>query len=173
MAVLSPKAWWTYFRSRRPNFAVVVPGRMFGSATPTPENLAKWKTQYGLRAWIDLRMPKDYDGDASFFAAQCAAARELEIKRISFPLDDFGIISDEQVAVAISLMDDPKLWPTLWACRGGRHRRGIMVALFRTRIQGMAGERAYEEAEDVGGYYASGHRTFDKRFRQLLGLETK
>lgn len=166
---INPKAWLTYFKSKYPNFHVVVPGRLYRSATPKPEDLEKWHALYGIETWLDLRMPKDYR-NASFFAAQCATAARLGIKRISLPLDDFGIVSDEQVRVLLEILTNKDNGVILFGCKGNRHRGGLAAALYRTRIQGWTGEKAYEEEAKGRGYYASGHGKFDYRFKQLLGL---
>lgn len=169
--IWNPRIWLRYLRSSDDNFSVVVAGQLYGSATPTPEKLEHWKTYYQIKTWVDLRMPKDWGGDETFFAAQCLSAKRLGIERISLPLDDFGVVSDEQIRVAMDLMGDPTKWPMLWACKGGRHRRSLMIGMFQLRAQGWTGERVYEDAKKVNGYYPDGHRIFDKRFRQLLGLE--
>lgn len=168
--ILNPLAWLTYARSRYPNFHTVVPGYIYRSASPKPEDLKLWHEEYGIETWIDLRMPANYLDDPAFFEAQIAMAAELGIERVSFPLDDFGVISDEQVRVAIELFGDETKGVQLWACAGGRHRTGAMIALFRTSFQRWAGQKAYDEAKEVGGYYSSGHGRFDRRLRQLLGL---
>lgn len=168
--ILNPLAWLTYARSRYPNFHAVVPKYIYRSASPKPEDLKLWHEEHGIETWIDLRMPANYLDDPAFFEAQIAMAAELGIERVSFPLDDFGVISDEQVRVAIELFGDETKGVQLWACAGGRHRTGAMIALFRTSFQRWAGQKAYDEAKEVGGYYSSGHGRFDRRLRQLLGL---
>lgn len=159
----------TYLKSRYPNFHTVVPKRLYRSATPKPDDLEQWHEVYGIKTWLDLRMPKDYIDDPSFFAAQCAMARRLGIERISLPLDDFGVVTDEQVRVGLEILTDETKFPILFGCRGARHRAGLLCAVYRMRVQGWSGEKALEEAKCCG-YYPNKHRTFDKRFRQLLGL---
>lgn len=159
----------TYLKSRYPNFHTVVPKRLYRSATPKPDDLEQWHEVYGIKTWLDLRMPKDYIDDPSFFAAQCAIARRLGIERISLPLDDFGVVTDEQVRVGLEILTDETKQPILFGCKGGRHRAGLLCAMYRERIEDWRPEIAMAEAKRCG-YYPNGHRTFDKRFRQLLGL---
>lgn len=163
---------WTYLKSRRPNFHVVVAGQIYRAATPTPEDLEKYKTQYQIRTWLDLRMPKDYVGDLSFFAAQCAKAKELEINRTSLPLDDFGVVSDEQIRVALEILTDKTKFPILICCRGARHRTGLLVCLFRMRVQGWTAQAVLDEAKSCG-YYRHSHEKFDDRFMDLIGMPRK
>lgn len=159
---------WTYLRTSGDNFHEVVPGRIYRSATPSPENLEKYRRKFGIKTWLDLRMPKDYR-DSSFLAAQCAIAKRLGIERISLPLDDFGVVSDEQIRVGLEILTDESRQPLLFGCKGNRHRASLLCAMYRMRVCGWTAEQAMEEAENCG-YYPNGHRTFDKRFRQLLGL---
>ena len=51
---------WTYLRTAGSNFHEVVPGRIYRSATPSPENLEKYRRKFGIKTWLDLRMPKDH-----------------------------------------------------------------------------------------------------------------
>lgn len=160
---------WTYLRTAGDNFGVVVPGRLYRSATPSPGNLAKWKGELGIKTWVDLRMPKDYIGSHSYFSAQCATAKKLGIERISLPLDDFGVVSDEQIQVWLDIACDETRLPILVGCRGARHRAGLLCAMYRMRVQGWSGEAALKEAVRRG-YYRHGHETFDDRFMDLIGM---
>ena len=157
---------WTYLRTAGDNFHTVVDGVLYRSATPSPENLEKWQRKYKIATWLDLRMPKDYE-DASFFAAQCATAKWHGIQRISLPLDDFGVVTDEQLRVGLEILQDATKFPILFGCRGARHRAGLLCALYRMRVQGWSGEKALEEAKRCG-YYRHGHERFDDRFMELL-----
>jgi protein tyrosine/serine phosphatase len=97
-------------------------------------------------------------------------ARRLGIERVSLPLDDFGVVTDEQIRVGLEILTDETKQPILFGCRGARHRAGVLCAMYRMRVQGWSGEKALEEAKRCG-YYPNGHRTFDKRFRQLMGIK--
>lgn len=160
---------WAYLRTAGSNFHEVVPGKIYRGATPSPGNLAEWSERYGLRTWIDLRMPSDYK-DSSAFAAQCTAARTFKIERISAPCSDRLPLPDATVDVVLELLQDETKYPLIIACNGGRHRAGAMIALYRKRVCGWSGEQAYAEAKKVGGYYPNGHETYDKHFRYLLGI---
>lgn len=159
----------TYLKSRYPNFHTVVAGRLYRSATPKPADLEKWQREHAIKTWVDLRMPKDYINEPSFFAAQCATAKRLGIKRISLPLDDFGVVSDEQIRVGLELLSDATKSPTLVCCRGARHRAGLLCCLFRMKFQGWTAEAALAEAK-AAGYYRHGHERFDDRFMDLIGM---
>ena len=159
---------WTYLRTSGDNFHEVVPGRIYRSATPSPENLEKYRRKFGIKTWLDLRMPKDYR-DSSFLAAQCAIAKRLGIERISLPLDDFGVVSDEQIRVGLEILTDESRQPLLFGCKGNRHRAGLLCAVFRMRIMGWTAEDVLKEAIHCG-YYRHGHRAFDDRFMDLIGM---
>jgi len=159
-----------YLRTAGDNFHAVVPGRLYRSATPTPSRLRRWRKQYGIQTWLDLRLPSDSTyRDPEWFPAQCAAARDVGITRISLPMSDRTPTSEEQARLILDVLTDRPKHPILVACQGGRHRAGQAVALYRVRVQGWPPQRAIAEAERHG-YYDHGHREFGAGLRRLLGL---
>lgn len=158
---------WTYLKTKAPNFHVVVAGELYRAATPTPKDLEHYKTQYFIKTWLDLRMPKDYD--AEFLEAQTLVAKRLGINRISLPLDDFGVVSDEQIRVALEILTDKSKFPIVFGCVGARHRSGLLGCMFRMRVQGWHAEAAFKEAKSCG-YYRHRHEKFDDRFMDLIGM---
>jgi len=166
-----------YLRSTAPNFHVVVPGVLYRSATPSPENLEKWQRKYKIATWLDLRKAEDFDGDrrtpsdkTRFFERQMQVARHLGIERVWLPISDRKPTSDESVRAIMQVLEAATTErPVLVACQGGRHRTGLAIALYRMRVQGWFGGQAFDEAKKRG-FYDHGHEEFGKRFRQLLGL---
>lgn len=160
-----------YIKTSGDNFHEVVPGRIYRSATPSPENLEKWYRKFGVRTWLDLRLAKDLEGDrARNFAAQMAICKRLGIERVWVPISDRNPTSDLDVQRCLDVLTDLSRSAVLVACQGGRHRTGLVCALYRVRVQGWKSKDAFKEAEKHGFYDAMGHGDFGKRFRQLLSL---
>jgi len=173
---------WTYLRTAGDNFHEVVPGVLYRSATPSPENLEKWRRKYKIAVWLDLRQAEDFDGDrrtptdkTRFFERQMGVCRYLGIERVWLPISDRRPTSDESVrSIMYTLERASTERPVLVACQGGRHRTGLAIALYRMRVQGWPAttpdkKGAFDESEKRG-FYDRGHEEFGKRFRQLLGL---
>lgn len=160
------QALFQYIKSAGANFHVVVPGELYRAATPSPANLRKWKRDYDIKTWVDLRMPKDYSAEKAFLA-QVDMARELGIRRISLPCSDKDPMPDSTLTVGVGLLSNAAMYPMLFGCKGNRHRAGMLCAVFRMRVMGWTKEAAMDEAHKCG-YYPDGHREFDKRFMEVL-----
>ena len=123
---------WTYLRTTlASNFHEVVPGRIYRSATPSPENLEKYRRKFGIKIWLDLRMPKDHR-DSSFLAAQCAidgsgsASNESRCPStisVSYPTSRFR--------VGLEILTDETAGNRYCSDVGNRHRAGLLCAVFR------------------------------------------
>ena len=160
-------AIYRYLKSAGSNFHEVERGRLYRAATPSPCSLARWQADFGIKTWIDLRIPSDYATNSTFFEDQCSSARRLGIKRISLPCSDKAPMSDWQIDVGLSLLTDKGKFPILFGCKGNRHRAGMLCAVYRMRVCGWSKEKAMEECYKCG-YYPEGHREFDKRFMEVL-----
>lgn len=155
-----------YLKTRKPNFHVVVPGRLYRSAAPTPENLEKWKADHGITTVIDLRLPVDVDADPKF-VDYVEACRRLNLKRFWIPMSDREATPPWIIRKVFALLDDPTLGVIDVHCEGGRHRTGEVIALYEVERLGVAPEVAMEHAE-TAGFYERGHERFADGFRMLL-----
>src|SRR5215813_2244831 len=53
--------------------------------------------------------------------------------------------SDAAVTQFLKLVNDPANWPVFVHCQGGRHRTGVMTAVYRMTNDGWNANRAYDE----------------------------
>jgi protein tyrosine/serine phosphatase len=53
--------------------------------------------------------------------------------------------SNAAVTKFLSLVNDPANWPVYVHCQGGRHRTGVMTAVYRMSQDGWTADRAYNE----------------------------
>jgi protein tyrosine/serine phosphatase len=104
----------------------------------------------GIKTVIDLRDdPKDY--------AKSLAER-AGMKYINFPMSDKDYPASDVATKFLTLIGNEENWPVYVHCAGGRHRTGIMTAVFRLTVQGWDIDRAYGEMKDYDFYTRWGHK---------------
>jgi protein tyrosine/serine phosphatase len=62
----------------------------------------------------------------------------------------------------LSLVNDPGNWPVYVHCQGGRHRTGVMTALYRMTKNGWTADRAYQEMKQYRFEGFPGHPELKK-----------
>src|SRR5262249_45566566 len=70
--------------------------------------------------------------------------------------------SDAAVRQFLSLVNDPANQPVFVHCQGGRHRTGIMTAVYRMTQDGWNADRAYSEMKRFKFEGFPGHPTLKK-----------
>jgi protein tyrosine/serine phosphatase len=104
----------------------------------------------GIKTVIDLRDdPKDY--------AKSLAER-AGLKYINFPMSDKDYPASDTATKFLTLISNQENWPVYVHCAGGRHRTGIMTAVFRLTVQGWDISRAYGEMKNYDFYTRWGHK---------------
>jgi protein tyrosine/serine phosphatase len=119
----------------------------------------------GVKTIIDLRNdPKDY-------------AKEMTerhgMKYINLPMSDKDYPAADTAPKFLTLINNQENWPVYVHCAGGRHRTGVMTAVYRMSVQGWDVNRAYAEMKDYDFYTRWGHKAmkdfiFDY-YRELAG----
>jgi protein tyrosine/serine phosphatase len=104
----------------------------------------------GVKTIIDLRHdPKSYAK---------SSATQAGLKYINFPMSDKQYPAADTATKFLALIKDAANLPVYVHCAGGRHRTGIMTAVFRMTEQGWDINRAYEEMKDYDFYTRWGHK---------------
>jgi tyrosine-protein phosphatase SIW14 len=93
--------------------------------------------QIGVRTIVDLTS----DGDPNE-AAQVKAAG-MRFYRIGMTTHQQP--SEAQIAQFLKIVDDPANEPVYVHCQGGRHRTGVMTAIYRMTNDGWNSDRAFAE----------------------------
>jgi len=57
----------------------------------------------------------------------------------------------------LQLVNDESNWPVFVHCAGGRHRTGVLLAIYRMEVDGWNARRAYDEMKDFKFYSSFGH----------------
>ena len=103
----------------------------------------------GVKTVIDLQQ----DGERN--EQQMVEAAGMKFYRIG--LSDKSWPSPEKAQQFIKLVNDPANQPVFIHCHGGRHRAGIMTAIYRMTHDGWDADRAYAEMKRYGFESGFGH----------------
>ncbi len=92
----------------------------------------------GVKAVIDLT---DEDSDAS----EPAMVKSAGMKSFRIPMSTRKQPTSDQLAQFLKIVNDPANQPVYVHCVGGKHRTGVMTAVYRMTGQGWSSEKAFSE----------------------------
>ena len=122
--------------------------RFYRGAQPKEEDYADLKA-LGVNTILDLQEdPKPYDK---------TIAESLGIHYINIPMVDKGYPPDAQIEQFLKLANDPATGVFFVHCAGGRHRTGIMGAVYRFTVDHWNYDQVYSEMKDYDFYSSWGH----------------
>jgi protein-tyrosine phosphatase len=137
------------------NLACVNPNYFRGAA---PSNDAYTRlAAFGIRTIIDLRSD-DADADAQ------ALVERLGMKYVAFPMTTHQPPTASTVAQFLQIVDARENQPVYVHCVGGRHRTGLMTALYRMAHDGWKADRAFREMKQ----YKFGPDFLHPEFKRFL-----
>ena len=93
----------------------------------------------GVKMVIDLRSDGDYDASE----AQLVATAGIGYTRI--PMTTRTAPTAEQVSTFLKLVTNPANQPVYVHCVEGRHRTGVMTAVYRMTVDNWSAARAFDE----------------------------
>lgn len=127
--------------------------RFYRGAQPKEEDY-KDLAALGIKTVIDLRdNPKAYEKPA---------VEALGMRYVNIPMGDKEYPKEEQVEAFLKLANDPATGKFYVHCAGGRHRTGIMGAVYRFTKYHWNYERVYKEMKDFDFYSSWGHGDMKK-----------
>lgn len=139
--------------------------RFFRGAQPKEDQYESLKA-LGVQTVIDLQSdPKDYER---------AIVESLGMRYVNIPMVAKKYPEKEHVAAFMKLVDDPSTGKFFVHCAGGRHRTGVMGAVYRFTKYGWDYERVYSEMKSFDFYTRWGHgdfKEFVKDFWQRMQTE--
>jgi len=103
----------------------------------------------GVKTIIDLR-----DDPTSY---EKRDAESAGMRYVNIPMSDSSRPRDEQIDQFLKLANDPATGPFFVHCAGGRHRTGVMGAVYRMTKYGWDFNQAYKEMEAYDFYTRWGH----------------
>lgn len=103
----------------------------------------------GVKTIIDLQQ----DGERN--EQQMVEAAGMKFYRIG--LSDKSWPTPDKAEQFMKIVNDPANQPVFIHCHGGRHRAGIMTAIYRMHHDGWDADRAYAEMKQYGFESGFGH----------------
>lgn len=103
----------------------------------------------GVKTVVDLQQ----DGERN--EQQMVEAAGMKFHRIG--LSDSSWPSPEKAEQFLKIVNDPANQPVFIHCHGGRHRAGVMTAIYRMTHDGWDADRAYSEMKQYDFERGLGH----------------
>lgn len=113
------------------------------------EDEYKQLSEIGVKTIIDLR------NDAKTKARYLAEGTGM--RYINLRLDSKVPPTKEESDKFLQIVNDQANWPVFVHCAGGRHRTGVLLAVYRMEVDGWNADQAYEEMKDFKFYSSWGH----------------
>lgn len=120
----------------------------YRGAQPKPGDY-KTLAALGIKTIIDLRH------DAKSYEKPEAEA--VGIRYVNIPMNDKKKPPEDQVKTFLALVEDPANRPFYVHCAGGRHRTGLVGAVYRFTKYGWDFDQVYEEMKNYDYYSRWGH----------------
>jgi protein tyrosine/serine phosphatase len=120
----------------------------------------------GVKTVVDLQQ----DGERN--EQQMVESAGMKFYRIG--LSDSSWPSPDNAEQFLRIANDPANQPVFVHCHGGRHRAGIMTAIYRMTHDGWTADRAYAEMKQYGFESGFGHGSLkDYVYGYYAGLDRK
>lgn len=127
--------------------------RFYRGAQPKEEDYKDLKA-LGIRTVIDLR-----DNPTRYEQREVEA---LGMRYINIPMSDSSYPKEEQIAAFLKLANDPETGKFYAHCAGGRHRTGVVGAVYRFNVNQWNYDQAYAEMKVYDFYTRWGHGDMKK-----------
>lgn len=98
---------------------------------------------YAALAKLGVKTVIDLQADGELGEASLVITAGMTYYRI--PMTTRVPPTEKQVAEFLAIVNDPAQQPVYVHCAGGRHRTGVMTAVYRMTKEGWTGERAFKE----------------------------
>jgi protein tyrosine/serine phosphatase len=137
--------------------------RFYRGAQPDEEDY-KDLQGLGIRTVIDLRSdPESYEK---------RDVESLGMRYVNIPMSDSDYPKAEQVSEFLRLVDDPSTGKFFVHCAGGRHRTGVMGAVYRFNHYHWNFDQVYAEMKAYDFYTRWGHAKMKDFVRDYSQLQT-
>ena len=125
--------------------------RFFRGAQPKEQDY-KDLAQLGIRTIIDLRDDPE--------AYEKRMAESLGMTYINIPMIEKKYPTPEATELFLKTVNDPTTGKFFVHCAGGRHRTGVMGAIYRFKFYNWNFEQVYKEMKQYDFYTRWGHGAF-------------
>ena len=122
--------------------------RFYRGAQPDESDYKDLKA-LGVKTVIDLQ-----DHPSSYEKRDVEA---LGMRYVNLPMSDSSYPKQDSVDAFLKLVNDPSTGVMFVHCAGGRHRTGVMGAVYRFNVNHWNLDQAYTEMKDYDFYTRFGH----------------
>ena len=122
--------------------------RFYRGAQPKEEDFKDLKA-LGIKTIVDLR-----DDPVSY---ERRSVEGLGMRYVNIPMSDSNYPKPEQIQAFLKVISDPATGKFFAHCAGGRHRTGVMGAVYRFNVNHWNYDQAYAEMKDDDFYTRFGH----------------
>lgn len=116
--------------------------------------------QYNQLAALGIKTIIDLQDEPTGYEKQNAEA--LGMKYINIPMSDKDYPEGAKIDQFLKLIDDPSIGKFYVHCAGGRHRTGVMGAVYRFNRYNWSYDQAYAEMKKYDFYTRWGHGDMKK-----------
>ena len=120
----------------------------YRGAQPKGRNYEQLAT-LGIKTIVDLR--EDTKDDAR------SATERAGMRYINLPMKEKSYPQADTSARFLQIINDQANWPVFVHCAGGRHRTGVMTAVYRMAVDGWGVDQAYQEMKRYDFSTSWGH----------------
>ncbi|HEY6242875.1 MAG TPA: tyrosine-protein phosphatase [Pyrinomonadaceae bacterium] len=122
--------------------------RLYRGAQPDESDYKDLKA-LGINTVVDLTdNPKSYER---------RDVEALGMRYVNIPMSDSSYPRDEQINAFLKLVNDSSTGKLYIHCAGGRHRTGVMGAVYRFNVNHWNYDQVYAEMKDFDFYTRWGH----------------
>jgi protein tyrosine/serine phosphatase len=133
-----------------------VDDHFYRGALPTANDLADL-AKLGVKTTIDLT-----NGDGDSNEARLAEAAGMKFFKIA--MNTRVVPTAEQIVTFLKIVNDPENQPVYVHCVGGKHRTGVMTAIYRMTRENWTPVRAFQEMK----IYKFGADFLHPEFKQFV-----
>jgi protein tyrosine/serine phosphatase len=127
--------------------------RFYRGAQPKAEDFRSLSA-LGIKTVIDLRNdPASYERSATETAG---------MRYVNIPMSDKDYPSESEIKQFLSVVNDPATGKFFVHCAGGRHRTGVMGAIYRFNHDHWNFDQVYDEMKSYDFYTRFGHGNMKK-----------
>jgi len=136
--------------------------RLYRGAQPKEEDY-KDLAALGVKTVIDLT-----DSPTSY---EKRSVESLGMRYVNIPMSDSSYPKQESIDSFLKLVNEPSTGVMFIHCAGGRHRTGVIGAVYRFNVNHWTYDQAYSEMKDYDFYTRFGHgdlKTFVEDYAQKM-----
>jgi protein tyrosine/serine phosphatase len=136
--------------------------RLYRGAQPKEEDY-KDLAALGVKTVIDLT-----DSPTSY---EKRSVESLGMRYVNIPMSDSSYPKQDSIDSFLKLLNEPSTGVMFIHCAGGRHRTGVIGAVYRFNVNHWTYDQAYAEMKDYDFYTRFGHgdlKTFVEDYAQKM-----